>query len=45
MPEGVVAKVEAMATEKDQPTTEVKLIFEWTPGVPIDDILMDINIH
>ena len=41
----MVAKVEATATEKDQPTTEDGLIFEWAPGVPIDDILMDINIH
>jgi len=45
MPEGVVAKVEAMATEMDQPTTEDELIFEWTPSVPIDDVLMDINMH
>ena len=45
MPEGVVAKVEAMATEKEQPTAEEELIFEWAPIVPIDDILVDINIH
>ena len=36
--------MKSMATEKEQPTTEEELIFEWAPGVPIDDGLME-NKH
>ena len=45
IPEGVIAKVKAMAIEKKQLTVKDEMNFEWAPGIPIDDRHTEVNIH
>jgi hypothetical protein len=45
MPDGVIAAVEAMAAEQDQPLlNNGGPVFEWSPGIPITDEAQDIVI-